>query len=139
MQAVKMIAITLALAGLGIAHPADAAPKSPAATVIVRKPLLTAAFPVPKTVGRVEIKEIRFLPWQKSGLHRHPCPVVGYIAQGTIRFQVFGQPIQILQAGQAFYEPANTKIVHFDALGKPAKFIAYYLLGPTDHKLIEML
>ncbi len=107
--------------------------------VIVRKPLLTAAFPVPKTVGRVEVKEIRFSPNQKTGLHRHPCPVVGYIVQGTIRFQVEGQPIQILNAGQAFYEPANTKIVHFDSLGRPAKFIAYYLLGPADHKLIEML
>ena len=139
MQAAKMIAVTLALAGLVILNLAYAAPKSPISTVIIRKPLLTAAFPFPKNVGRVEIKEIRFAPWQKTGLHRHPCPVVGYIAQGTIRFQVFGQSAQTLQAGQAFYEPANTKIVHFDALGKPAKFIAYYLLGPTDHKLIEML
>jgi len=54
-------------------------------------------------------------------------------------FQVDGQAPQTLRAGDAFYEPANTKIVRFDALDQPTKFIAYYLLGKDDHELIRPL
>jgi quercetin dioxygenase-like cupin family protein len=58
----------------------------------------------------------------------------------TILFQVDGQRAQVLKAGDAFYEPPNTKIVHFDNPGEqPAKFIAYYLLDRDEHELITML
>jgi quercetin dioxygenase-like cupin family protein len=107
---------------------------------IVRKPLLTAPIEGQKLVSRVEINEIKFAAHQKTGLHLHPCPVVGYIAEGTILFQAEGQSAKALEAGAAFYEPANTKIVHFDNQGEqPAKFIAYYLLGRDDHELIRRL
>jgi quercetin dioxygenase-like cupin family protein len=107
---------------------------------IVRKPLLTALIEGQKSVGRVEIKEILFAAQQKTGLHLHPCPVVGYVAEGMVLFQVEGEPEQVLKAGDAFYEPANRRIIHFDAHGEqPMKFIAYYLLGEEDHELITML
>lgn len=106
---------------------------------IVRKPLLTALIDSQKTVDRVEVKELRFSAQQKSGLHLHPCPVIGYIAEGTILFQAEGQPAEVLKGGDAFFEPANTKIIHFDAQDQPVKFIAYYLLGEDDHELIQML
>jgi quercetin dioxygenase-like cupin family protein len=107
---------------------------------IIRKDLLTAAIG-DKTVGKVEIKQIDLAPDQKTGLHQHPCPVVGYVARGTIRFQVDGQPEQSLAAGSAFLEPANTRIVHFDNASprEPASFVAFYLLGKDEQKLIEML
>ena len=107
---------------------------------IIRKDLLTALVG-DKSVGRVEIKQIDFAPDQKTGVHQHPCPVVGYVARGTILFQVEGQPPKSLPEGSAFFEPANTKIVHFDNASPraPATFIAFYLLGNDDQKLIEML
>jgi quercetin dioxygenase-like cupin family protein len=97
---------------------------------IIRKSLMTALIGQ-KNVERVEIKEIELVPGQATGLHFHPCPVVGYIA---------GQPERLLKAGEAFFEPADTRIAHFDATADgPVKFIAFYLLGQDESKLIEML
>ena len=106
---------------------------------IIRKPLLTAS-PINKVVSKVEIKEINFQPSQKTGLHLHECPVVGYIAEGTATFQVKGGPLQTLKAGDAFFEPANTVIEHFDNASDnaPLKFIAYYLVD-NETNLITML
>jgi len=107
-------------------------------TPVVRKPLLTAPIEGRKTVERVEVKEINFLPHQKTGLHLHPCPVVGYIVKGKVLFQIDKGPLRTLKAGEAFYEPANTKILHFDALDEPVTFIANYLLDRND-EIIKML
>lgn len=75
-----------------------------------------------------------------TGLHRHPCPVISYVVEGTIRFQIRGEKIQIIRAGQICYEPAGAIIEHFDNAsdGAPAKFIPYYLLN-GQKELIEML
>ena len=106
---------------------------------IIRKPLLTAS-PINKTVNRVEVKEITFKPLQQTGFHLHPCPVVGYIVEGTANFQVKGGQMQTLKAGDAFFEPANTVIEHFDNASdsRPLKFVANYLLTEGD-QLIKML
>jgi quercetin dioxygenase-like cupin family protein len=108
---------------------------------IIRKELLTAVIAGQKKVARVEIRQIDLAPAQRTGLHSHPCPVVGYVASGTIRLQVDSEAPQTLPAGSAFFEPADTKIAHFDnaSAEAPATFVAFYLLGTNDHKLIEML
>jgi quercetin dioxygenase-like cupin family protein len=108
---------------------------------IYRKPLLTAVLEQAKKVGKVEIKEIVFQPGQKTGLHLHPCPVVGYIAEGTVAFQIEGGEEKTLRAGDAFFEPPNVKIQRFDNASdtKGMKFIAFYLLDASDDELIRML
>jgi quercetin dioxygenase-like cupin family protein len=108
---------------------------------IVRKDVLTAVIEGRKDVARVEIKEIDFAPSQRTGLHRHPCPVVGYVAAGAVRVQVEGQAPRVVTAGEAFFEPAHTTIRQFDNVSprEPAKFVAFYLLGTDEHQLIEML
>ena len=109
---------------------------------IIRRPLLTALLgPRGRLCGRVEVKEITFEPGQKTGLHLHKIPVVGYIAAGEFLFQIEGKPAKRLKAGDAFYEPADTRIVHFDNASDqaPGTFIAFYLLGTTDSELITML
>jgi quercetin dioxygenase-like cupin family protein len=107
---------------------------------IIRKDVLTALIG-DRSVGKVEIKRIDFVPDQKTGLHRHPCPVVGYVAHGKILFQAEGEPPRSLSEGDAWFEPAGSRIVHFDngSSQDPATFIAFYLLGKDDEKLIEML
>jgi quercetin dioxygenase-like cupin family protein len=109
--------------------------------VIVRKPLLEAILAPAKTTNRIEIKEIEFKPSQRTGLHTHPIPVTGYIAKGRVYFQVEGEPGRTLQEGEAFFEPANTRILHFDnaSASEPMTFIAFYLLGDDEHELIRML
>ena len=129
------LSIVAGMSGLAMAQD-NSSPSS-----IVRKDLLTATIAGSKDVARVEIKQIDFAPAQRAGLHRHPCPVVGYVAHGTIRFQVEGQPVQLLGEGSAFLEPAGAKVVHFDnaSTEEPATFVAFYLLGPDDRQLIEAL
>src|SRR5689334_17146091 len=97
---------------------------------IIRKPLLTALLGQLKPTQRVEIKQIDFAPSQATGLHNHPCPVVGYIAKGTVLFQVEGEGPRTLHAGDAFFEPPNKTMLHFDNASdtEPMTFIAFYLL-----------
>lgn len=57
---------------------------------IYRKPLFTAVLEQAKRIGKVEIREIVFQPGQRTGLHFDPCPVVGYIAEVTVAFQIEG-------------------------------------------------
>lgn len=124
--------LTLLASAVGVSA---AEPSSPDA--IVRKPLLTAQLAGEKPVSRVEIKQIDFVPGQKTGTHVHPIPVVGYVASGGIILEIEGQPAQTLHAGEAFYEPADTKILRFDAIDQPTRFIVYYLLSKDDRELIR--
>jgi quercetin dioxygenase-like cupin family protein len=105
---------------------------------IVRKQLLSVPFEN-QNVTSVEVREINFEPGQETGRHVHPCPVLGYIVEGSAVVQVEGQAEQRLAAGDAFYEPAEA-VMRFDnaSSNHPLKFICYYLLdGKQD--LIRML
>ena len=106
---------------------------------ITRKPLLSTVLRN-KTVTSVDVREITFQPGQETGLHKHPCPVFGYIAEGEAVLQVEGEAPQHLPAGSAFYEPAETVILRFDnaSAEKAMRFICFYLLE-GQQGLIEML
>lgn len=108
-------------------------------TQIVRNDLLTANIKS-KTVSKINIMEINFPPGQKAAYHKHPCPIVGYIVSGEILLQVEGDSAKVLKAGDAFYEPAETPIIHFDNYSEtvPASFIAFYLTD-KEKELIEIL
>ncbi len=108
---------------------------------IVRVSLLDAALEGQPEIGHVRAARIELAREQATGRHRHPCDVVGYVAAGTIRFQVEGEAEQTLRAGDAFHEPAGAPIAHFDNASEqePATFIAFYLLPPGEERLIEML
>jgi quercetin dioxygenase-like cupin family protein len=106
---------------------------------IVRKELFKAQIGR-QPVSTVDVREIVFQPGQKTGLHRHPCPVLSYVAEGTIRFQLRGQKIQIVRAGHICYEPARAIIEKYDNASDTARarFICFYLLD-GQKELIEML
>ena len=108
---------------------------------IFRKPLLSAMIEGGKFTDHVEIREIHFGPGQETGLHRHPCPVFGYIAKGSILFQIDGEAAKTLREGDAFFEPPHRRMLHFDNASQtePATFIAFYLLDAGEDELIEML
>jgi len=108
-------------------------------TTIVRRELLAADLNH-KNVTRVDVREIVFEPGQETGLHKHPCPVFGYIAEGEAVLEVQGEPAQKLPDGSAFYEPAGKVIVRFDNASpcEKMRFICYYLLEGKQ-ELIEML
>jgi quercetin dioxygenase-like cupin family protein len=106
---------------------------------IVRKELYKADIGT-QPISTVDVREIVLQPKQMAGLHRHPCPVISYVVEGTIRFQIRGEKMQIIHAGEVCYEPAGAIIEHFDNASDraPAKFIPYYLLN-GQKELIEML
>jgi quercetin dioxygenase-like cupin family protein len=105
---------------------------------IVRRPLLNV--PMDLRVSKVDVREIVFHGGMQTGRHLHPCPVIGYIAEGSVLFQIEGEAVQTLHAGDAFHEPAGVVIARFDNASEtaPMKFIAYYLLA-GEQELIQML
>jgi quercetin dioxygenase-like cupin family protein len=113
---------------------AEPSPEQP----IVRAVLLDARLARAKTTERVEIREIRIRPGHAAGLHVHNCPVVGSVVEGSVIFQVEGQPESRLGPGDVFYEPEGVRIARFDATEEGARFLGYFLLGPAEEAEISV-
>lgn len=69
-----------------------------------------------------------FAPGAAAGKHTHPGEEMGYILEGTLQLEIQGKPPVTLNAGQAFFVPANT--VHDGKnVGKgPLKVLATYIV-----------
>jgi quercetin dioxygenase-like cupin family protein len=107
---------------------------------VTRKTLLNATIDPGKTIATVEIQEVSLGPKFKVPLHLHPCPTFGVVTEGVIAFQIEGQPVRHLKAGDAFYEPAFVRVAHFDNEGDTtATFVVHYLSGKEDHETIRLL
>ena len=65
---------------------------------IIRKPLLNVTLNN-KIVTSVDVREIAFAPSHKTDLHKHPCPVIGFVVEGTAVLEVQGQFAQQLPSG----------------------------------------
>ena len=78
---------------------------------------------------KVFLLEVRYGPGEASTPHSHPCAVVGYVVEGSIRTQVQGQPEMIYKVGQSFYEaPNGVHLVSANASAtEPAKLLAYLI------------
>ena len=100
----------------------------PQAAGISRRVLLQQELPQ-TAVEEVRIDEITCAPGQGAPEHYHPCEVYGYVVEGQIEYQVYGQPPVLLNAGDSFREAAGQRILMFrNALtDKPSKFVAVYL------------
>lgn len=82
---------------------------------------------------RATVVEVNYAPGEADKPHSHPCTVIGYVAEGAIRFQVKGGPESVYKAGESFYEPPNG--VHQISANasdqQPAKLIAFFI---CDHE-----
>ena len=101
------------VATLAAALLAATALASPALADDGRQLLLNIDF-APRDVTQVEVGDFHFTPGQLAPVHTHAAPAIGYVSKGTILYQVEGQPMQVLKAGDAFYEPVGPRILHFD-------------------------
>jgi quercetin dioxygenase-like cupin family protein len=81
---------------------------------------------------KVTIIEVRYGPGESSPPHSHPCPVIGYVVEGSLRMQVKGHPEATYKAGASLYEaPNGVHVISANASDKkPARFIAYLV---CDH------
>ncbi len=132
------LAVTLAEAAPRPALEQREADAAPVASV-VRVPLLERELRSDKDVKTVKAARIDLRAGQRSPKHVHPVPTMGVVLSGRIKLQVEGEPARILHAGQAFFEPAETPVLHFDnaSASEPASFAAFYLLGPNDKEIVR--
>jgi quercetin dioxygenase-like cupin family protein len=84
-----------------------------AAVAVAKTKLLTASFE-PRAIRKIEVGDFHLTGGQAAPVHTHAAPALGYVSKGSIVYQVEGQPVQILKAGDAFYEPVGQQILHFD-------------------------
>ena len=71
--------------------------------------------------------EVTYAPGGAGTPHRHPCPVIGYMLEGSMRMRVTGQPERTYTAGETFYEqPGDVHMTSANASSTaPAKFLVY--------------
>ena len=82
---------------------------------------------------KVTVVEVTYAPGGSSAPHSHPCPVVGYVNQGSLRMQVKGEPEHVYKLGESFYEaPNGVHLVSANASDKePARFVVSFI---CDHE-----
>ena len=71
--------------------------------------------------------EVTYPPGGVNPSHRHPCPVIGYVLEGSLRMELKGQPERIFKPGETFVEsPSDVHVVSANASQDvPARFLAY--------------
>ena len=79
------------------------------------------------STANVTLDEVTYPPNGFTRPHRHSCPVVAYVVDGSIRMQVKGGVEHVYQAGEAFYEdPSDIHLVSANGSSKTAaKFVAF--------------
>ena len=95
---------------------------------VVRTTLQVTRLDPAHRTAAVEVRRITMAPGVAAGLHVHNCPVFGHIVEGSVHFQVDGEPVTVLRAGDVFYELAEAPIARFDATDEGVVFLGYFLL-----------
>jgi quercetin dioxygenase-like cupin family protein len=97
-----MMAVAVLIAGSGLAAPVTEA-QQPG---ITRSDVVRHDLGVP---GR-EVIQVRvdFAPGVAFGRHSHPGAEVAYVLEGTLEYQLDGEPPVKLKAGEALFIPAGT-------------------------------
>jgi quercetin dioxygenase-like cupin family protein len=88
----------------------------------------------------IKIVEVNYGPGESSKPHSHPCAVIGYVVEGTLRTQVKGEPEAVYKAGESFYEAPNS--VHLVSANaseqEPAKLLAYFVCDNQSPLSVEV-
>jgi quercetin dioxygenase-like cupin family protein len=59
--------------------------------------------------------------------HRHSGPVVGYMLEGEMRFELEGEPERVIRAGETFWEPGGD-VIHYQDGNNRADARSRYLI-----------
>lgn len=94
---------------------------------VTRPTLIDQHLPGAFEVHHVEVRRITIAPCSPAGAHVHSGPVFRSIESGSDEFQVEGQPLVVLVAGDIFSEPAGVLISNFDALEDGVTFLGFLL------------
>ena len=98
----RIIGAAIVVAGTGVAlHATQAQQSSIQRTDILRHEL---------SIPGHEVIQVRvdFAAGAAFGKHAHPGVEIAYVLEGTLEYQIEGQPSVTLKAGEALYIPAGT-------------------------------
>src|SRR5437763_17107733 len=112
-----------------------------AAPIPSRTPI--GSFPVEplKTVTRVEMTQVDFLPGEQMPEHMHPVPVVCVVANGTFLVSIGAAPVRTITVGDTTIEGAGEVVHYFRNMSakERAQLYCVILAGPDDKLLTIML
>ena len=106
-----------------------------------RTPIGTFAIEPLKSVTRVEMTRVDFLPGQEMPEHMHPVPVDCVVAKGSFLASIGREPVRKVAMGETTIEPAGEVVHYFRNLSKTeaAQLYCTILAGPDDKVLSVML
>jgi quercetin dioxygenase-like cupin family protein len=85
---------------------------------------------------KTTLVEVRYGPGEASRPHTHPCAVIGYVSEGSLRTQVKGEPEMVYHAGQSFYEaPNGVHLVSANASATESATLIAFLICDHDTPL----
>jgi quercetin dioxygenase-like cupin family protein len=114
----------------GISRP-DETPGTTKVTELLRQP--DAADPQRETI----LVRLDLPPGATSKPHRHPGSVTGYVVSGEFDFQVAGQPLQHLKAGDHFYEgPGAEHLVSRNPSTTTPAEVIVFMVQPKHQPLV---
>jgi quercetin dioxygenase-like cupin family protein len=78
---------------------------------------------------KATLVEVTYQPGDSSTAHRHPCPVVGYVIEGSYRTKSGDEPEAVFTAGQTFYEAPGAvhRVSANGSRDRPVRFLAYFV------------
>ena len=100
--------LRLSLGLLAISFAADSQAQTPEAKPVTITQLFKRENPEAKDKDII-VQRIELAPDSSAAPHVHPGMVTGYVVSGTLEFQVAGEPLLTLHAGDTFFEPPGSK------------------------------
>jgi quercetin dioxygenase-like cupin family protein len=103
MKTTRMMAVALAIVGCGVAL--DVMTQTAQPVGITRSDVLRHDLGVPAR----EVIQVRvdFAPGAAFGRHSHPGAEIAYVLEGTLEYELEGQPPVTLKAGESLFIPAG--------------------------------
>jgi quercetin dioxygenase-like cupin family protein len=132
MRAIIRSVVTIAVVGAFIEalhlSEASGSPRQPARPSQSRVALSRTLRPMDGGEIRIRVVEVTYPPGGANASHTHPCPVVGYVLEGSLRMQVNDGAEAIFRKGDTFYEePGDIHRISANASAtEPARFLAYF-------------
>jgi quercetin dioxygenase-like cupin family protein len=82
--------------------------------------------------AQVLLQVVSLPPGLKSGAHRHPGPVFGYVLEGVLELRIQGSEPRTLHKGEMFYEPDGA--VHLESRNPSSRELSRFVamvIGPV--------
>lgn len=85
---------------------------------------------------RGERQEVRVIqatlkPGESTPFHSHRFPVTVYVLEGTFTLEIEGRAPLVVNAGQAFVEPPQVKMIGYNrSASEPMRVVIFYVSDP---------